>query len=88
MLMIAPRSSTWKKWGVRLGNTVGIVDEDYCGDDDQLMLSLWNPSTTAEVVIPGATRIAQGIFVPVHTEVYFVRQEKMGRSRGGWGSTG
>jgi dUTP pyrophosphatase len=34
MVLVAPRSSTWRKWHVHLGNTVGIVDEDFCGPDD------------------------------------------------------
>jgi dUTP pyrophosphatase len=40
MLMIVPRSSTRKRYGLSLGNTVGIVDEDYCGPEDELRLSL------------------------------------------------
>src|SRR4051812_5998625 len=39
MLLVTERSSTWKKYGVHLGNLVGIVDEDYCGPEDELMLS-------------------------------------------------
>jgi dUTP pyrophosphatase len=40
MLMIVPRSSTFKRYGLWLGNTVGIVDEDYCGPEDELKLYL------------------------------------------------
>jgi dUTP pyrophosphatase len=90
MLMLAPRSSTWKKWGVRLGNTVGIVDEDYCGDEDELLLALWNPGPMGPKRIPAGTRVAQGIFVPILSgrSVAFSEQQSMGGSRGGWGSTG
>lgn len=87
MLMLVPRSSTWSKWEVRLANTVGIIDTDYCGDEDELLLALWNP-TINTAIIPEGTRIAQGIFVPVKTTVVFQEQEEMGTSRGGWGSTG
>lgn len=93
MTMVAPRSSTWKKWGVRLANTIGIVDEDYCGDEDEMFLALWNPSGQPPTKIPAGTRIAQGIFVPVLSAgawnyVRFEQQDMMGQSRGGWGSTG
>lgn len=87
MLLVTPRSSTWKKWGVRLGNTVGVVDEDYCGDKDEVLLNLWNPSPSVLVNIPAGTRIAQGIFIPV-LRAEFLEHDKMGLSRGGNGSTG
>lgn len=87
MLMIAPRSSTWKKWEIRLGNTVGIVDTDYCGDEDEVLLALWNPTVNMRI-IPEGTRIAQGLFIRVKTAVAFDEQPEMGSSRGGWGSTG
>lgn len=32
---LAPRSSTFKTWGVVQTNGVGIVDNSYCGDNDQ-----------------------------------------------------
>jgi len=31
---VAPRSSTFKKWGVIQANSLGIIDESYCGDHD------------------------------------------------------
>jgi dUTP pyrophosphatase len=40
MLLIVPRSSTHRKWGLTLANTVGIVDEDFCGPEDELQLFL------------------------------------------------
>ena len=90
MLLIAPRSSTWRKWKVALGNTVGIVDEDFCGPEDELQLYLHNPAPRygGIVEIPAGTRLAQGIFVPV-TRGVFVQQDKaIATTRGGWGSTG
>ena len=32
---IVPRSSTFKKWGILQANSMGIIDESYCGDNDQ-----------------------------------------------------
>jgi len=88
MLMVAPRSSTWRKWGVSLGNTIGIVDEDFCGPDDVLHLYLHNPSETVWRTIPGGTRLAQGIFIPITRAKFVVREEAIAATRGGWGSTG
>ena len=86
MLMIAPRSSTFKKKGLRLGNTVGIIDRDFCGPDDELMIFFWNPGNEP-VTLEAGERVAQGLFIPV-TRAVWDQGEPAGPSRGGWGSTG
>lgn len=35
--IMAPRSSAAKKMGVMCANSIGIIDQSYCGDDDQWM---------------------------------------------------
>lgn len=87
MLFVVPRSSTWRKWGVSLGNTVGIVDEDFCGPEDELKLYLHNPGPIP-VKIPAGTRLAQGIFVPITRALFHVVDGPIANTRGGWGSTG
>lgn len=84
-LMLTHRSSTPARWGVQI--LLGIVDEDYAGDDDELAITVWN--FKQEVVrIPAGTRIAQGLFIPV-THARFDRVDSMpDPSRGGYGSTG
>ena len=42
MLMIASRSSLPKRKGLMLPNSVGIIDKDYCGPEDELTLQLYN----------------------------------------------
>ena len=32
---IAPRSSTFRNYGIIQTNSVGVVDETYCGDEDE-----------------------------------------------------
>lgn len=86
MLVIAPRSSTFKKKGLRLGNTIGIIDRDFCGPDDELLIYLWNPGKVP-VTVEAGERIAQGIFLPI-TRAEWDEGEPTGSSRGGWGSTG
>lgn len=36
--IIVPRSSTFKKWGIIQTNSMGIIDESYCGDNDEWCL--------------------------------------------------
>jgi dUTP pyrophosphatase len=88
MVLVAPRSSTWRKWHVHLGNTVGIVDEDFCGPDDVMHLYLHNPSEGQWASIPAGTRLAQGIFVPITRATFEVVDGPIAKTRGGWGSTG
>jgi dUTP pyrophosphatase len=87
MLLLAPRSSTYRKWGVALANTVGILDEDFCGPEDRVRLYVHNVSPLA-TQIPKYTRIAQGIFVPVTRADFVRRNGPLAKTRGGWGSTG
>src|SRR5512144_2528098 len=37
------RSSLFSKHGLLLANGVGVIDPDYCGPDDEVMISVWNP---------------------------------------------
>jgi dUTP pyrophosphatase len=83
-LRITGRSSTPRKWGVQI--IEGVIDEDYCGDDDVIKLQVWN-FTDRPQTLPMGARIAQGIFIPI-TRGTFVPTDKMGQSRGGFGSTG
>lgn len=84
MLFITYRSSTPRKWGIEVLN--GILDEDYCGDDDECKLQVRNLAGHVKT-IPAGTRIAQGVFVPI-SRASFVETDSMGKSRGGFGSTG
>lgn len=59
--IILPRSGLGHKYGIVLGNLVGLIDSDYQGE---LMVSLWNRSQNKFIVQPGQ-RIAQLIFIPI-----------------------
>lgn len=86
-LLLAPRSSLYKKKGLRLGNTIGIIDQDYCGPEDELMIALWNPGDTSVTVEKGE-RVAQGLFLRVDRAAWDEQPITTSSSRGGWGSTG
>lgn len=54
--MVLPRSSTFKKHGILLANSQGVIDQQYCGPND-----IWRfPAlATKNVTIPKGTPIAQ-----------------------------
>jgi dUTP pyrophosphatase len=86
MLLLAPRSSLHKK-GLDLANSVGIVDQDFRGEEDELRAALYNFGDI-EVLLTRGDRIVQGIITPIHI-AEFVEVEMMDEpSRGGFGSTG
>lgn len=65
VLTVYDRSSNYKKKGIVLINSVGIIDADYYNNDDtegQIFLQMKN-DTDETIVIPYGERIAQGIFI-------------------------
>ena len=90
MGMLVPRSSAFKKYGLKLANTVGIIDSDYRGI---VMAQLVGASENTIKRIPMYTRLCQLIFVPVATPPLTAVEtiEELGdteRGDGGFGSTG
>lgn len=86
-LIIAPRSSTPRKTGLMFPHSLGILDQDYCGPADEVLIQVYN-FTSKDVVVRRGDRIAQGVFVkiekPEWQEVNFLDKP----TRGGFGSTG
>ncbi len=84
--MLLPRSGLGHKFGIVLGNLVGLIDSDYQG---QLMVSCWNRSRAAFTVQP-MERIAQMVIVPVVQARFEVVEsfDDSARGAGGFGSTG
>ena len=86
MLMICLRSSTPRKLGLMMAQGVGIVDNDYCGEADELKIQVYN--FTDEIVnVERGSRIAQGVFVRVDTPEWNEVEQMSNTSRGGFGST-
>ena len=86
MLLLTLRSSTPLRKGLLIPNGVGIIDQDYCGEGDELRVQVFNFREEAVTVARGE-RIAQGIFIPV-MRVRWDEVDEMGQGRGGFGSTG
>lgn len=85
-LMLTLRSSTPRRKGLLIPNGVGIIDQDYCGEGDELKVQVLNFSEEA-VLVKRGERIAQGLFIPV-MRVEWDEIEELGQGRGGFGSTG
>jgi dUTP pyrophosphatase len=83
---LAPRSSTFKKWGIIQTNSIGVIDESYCGDGDQWMMPVFAIRDT-EIKIND--RICQFRISKKQPEVSFTEvKELLDETRGGFGSTG
>ena len=83
---IIPRSSTYKRYGIRLANSMGMIDNSYRGDND-----IWHFPAIADrsVTIEKGTRICQFRIVQVQPMVEFEEVEHLGNAdRRGFGSTG
>jgi dUTP pyrophosphatase len=87
MLMLVSRSSTPRKKGLTKPHSIGIIDQDYCGETDELKIQVYN-FTEKSVTIEKGDRIAQGIFVPVIKAEFLEVTSHNQESRGGFGSTG
>lgn len=84
--LVAPRSSTFKKYGVLLANSIGVIDESFKGDNDE-----WNFLAYAvrDTVIPKNERICQFRIIEHQPTIDFVSVNSLGNAdRGGIGSTG
>ncbi|MBV9544378.1 MAG: dUTP diphosphatase [Chloroflexi bacterium] len=87
MLLVAARSSTPRRKGLSVPHGVGIIDQDYCGPEDEIHVQVYN-FTGASVVVERGERIAQGIFVRVNRAEWDEVDALETPTRGGFGSTG
>ena len=96
---LAPRSSTFKSWGIIQTNSVGVVDDTYIGDNDQWHMPVYclDPKETKVIdgievrgtLIKKGDKIGQFRIMEVMPEINFVEVECFGNAdRGGFGTTG
>lgn len=83
---IAPRGSTFKKFGVIQTNSVGVVDESFCGDNDQWFMPCY---ALRDGEMHKGDRICQFRIIKKMKEVTLNTVEILGNvDRGSCGSTG
>ena len=83
---VVPRSSTYKNFGIIQTNHQAVIDQSYCGDEDQ-----WRYPAYAlrDTVINKNDRICQFRIMEVQPQLEFEEVEHLDEvSRGGIGSTG
>ena len=84
--LVAPRSSTFKKYGILLANSIGVIDESYKGDGDE-----WHFPALAlrDTFIGKNERICQFRIIAHQPMIHLKEVESLGNEdRGGIGSTG
>lgn len=83
---IAPRSSTFKKWGLIQTNGVGVVDFSYNTSEDVYMMPVL---ATRDTVVEVNDRVCQFRIMKNQPRIEFEEVEVLeGVARGGFGSTG
>lgn len=84
-LLINGRSSTPGKFGLFV--FPGIIDPDYCGDEDEFSIQAMN-LTNKTIRIEKGLRVAQGILIKISKANFNVVSKMGSKSRGGYGTTG
>lgn len=83
---VAPRSSTFKNFGIIQVNSIGVIDNSYCGEQDEWKLPAY---ALRPVHIKKNDRICQFRVMPKQPELELEQVEHLEEtSRGGFGSTG
>lgn len=84
--LLFQRSSTFKKWGIKLTNNVGVIDSSYKGDEDEWLAEFRN-ETDKPVKINYGDKICQVVFLPI---IHFILDEQLfldSTNRGGFGTS-
>ena len=85
-MLLVPRSSTFKNYGLIQTNSLGVIDESYCGDQDIIRMPVY---ATRDTEVHVNDRICQFRLLAHQPELEFEEVETLGHpDRGGFGSTG
>ena len=83
---VVPRSSTYKNFKIIETNSMGIIDNSYCGDNDQWFFPAY---ALEDTIINKNDRICQFRIVEKQPKIQFEEvNELKNPDRGGHGSTG
>lgn len=83
---IVPRSSTFKNFGIIQTNHMGVVDESYCGPNDQWFFAAL---AARDTIVHINDRICQFRIIEHQPKIEFVIDSlENNTNRGGHGSTG
>ena len=83
---MVPRSSTFKNFGIIQTNHMGVIDNSYCGDNDEWKYPVY---ALRDTHISKGDRICQFRIMKNQPPIIFEETEHLqGTDRGGFGSTG
>ena len=83
---LLPRSSTFQNTGLLLTNSMGIIDNSFCGDNDYWGAKFY---ATKDGKIEKGQRLCQFRILENQPSIHLEKVEKLGNEdRGGYGSTG
>lgn len=86
VLLVASRSSTPRKKKLATPHGLGIIDQDFCGPQDEIQIQVHNFSTQ-KVIVSKGEKIAQALIIPqIRVEMEEVTEIRP-VTRGGFGST-
>ncbi|MFH0770676.1 MAG: dUTP diphosphatase [Candidatus Peregrinibacteria bacterium] len=86
-LLVLPRSSLPRKKGLICPHSLGVIDCDYHGPKDEILVQVQN-ITASPVTVERGERIAQGLFVKIERAEWDEVDGHGAETRGGFGSTG
>jgi len=86
MLLISSRSSLPRKKGLLSPHGIGVIDQDYCGPEDEILYLCYNFGKKKAIIEKGE-KIAQGIFVKIGKATWQEISKAASSTRGGFGST-
>lgn len=86
-LLLFPRSSMPKKKGLVFPHSAGVIDQDFHGENDELLVQVSNISSEP-VTVERGERIAQGLFVQIGKAEWNEVDGHGAETRGGFGTTG
>ena len=83
---VVPRSSLFKNYKLIQTNSFGVIDNTYCGDNDEWMMPVY---AMEETIVNFNDRICQFRIMENQPQLEFRTVEHLdGNDRGGFGSTG
>lgn len=86
MLFLKDRSSTAMRRGLLA--TAGIIDSDFCGEEDEILFQVYN-FTDQPVTVERGERVGQGILVKIaQADWQVVDSMAHNKTRGGFGTSG
>lgn len=83
---LLPRSSTFQNTGLLLTNSMGIIDNSFCGDNDYWGAKFY---ATKDGKVEKGQRLCQFRILENQPKIHLEKVTKLGNNdRGGYGSTG